>query len=310
MSFPREYFLSIFFALGITSACAQTADSCPPDQGVALQVLGSGGPIADDGRASSAYLLWIDGKSRVLIDAGGGSFLRFGEAAARFAHLDFVGLSHFHTDHSADFPALLKSGNFSGRERELVVAGPSASARFPGLSSFLTAMLDSETGAYAYLDGYLDGTARLAQLVPIEVDVGAAAVTVFKHADRELHIEAQGVPHGIVPALAFKVSVDDTSFVFSSDQNMSDPAFIDFAKGATALVVHLPIPEDAGKAARNLHAVPSRIAEIANAVMPQVLVVSHFMQRSLRDPGRGAELLQGHYAGRTVLAEDLLCLVP
>lgn len=304
---------SLAFALlvlSMTGACAEAPDKCPADEGLALQVLGSGGPIADDGRASTAYVLWVDGKSRVLIDAGGGSFLRFGEAGARFADLDFIGLSHFHTDHSADFPALLKSGNFSGRKRELVVAGPSGTARFPGLGSYLLAMLDSETGAYAYLNGYLDGTGRLARLVPIEVDVGAAAVTVLSNDDRQLRVEALGVPHGIVPALAFRVTVRDSSFVFSSDQNMSNPAFAEFAKGASALVVHLPIPEDAGEAARNLHAVPSRIAGVANSAAPDVLVVSHFMQRSLHDPARGAGLLQKRFSGRTVLAEDLLCLVP
>ncbi|MCP4300323.1 MAG: MBL fold metallo-hydrolase [Gammaproteobacteria bacterium] len=96
-----------------------------------LHVLGSGGPIADDGRASSAYLIWVDGVSRVLIDTGGGAFLRFGEAGAAFIDLDFVGLSHFHTDHSADFPALLKSGSFSGRKRALHIAGPDADGPFP-----------------------------------------------------------------------------------------------------------------------------------------------------------------------------------
>lgn len=75
------------------------ANPCPPATGVALQVLGSGGPIADDGRASSSCLIWVDGKSRVLIDAGGGAFLRFGEARASSHDLDFIGLSHFHADH-------------------------------------------------------------------------------------------------------------------------------------------------------------------------------------------------------------------
>ena len=42
--------------------------------GVVLQVLGSGGPIADDGRASTAYVVWVDGESRLLVDMGGGRF--------------------------------------------------------------------------------------------------------------------------------------------------------------------------------------------------------------------------------------------
>ena len=296
-------------AILVAFFCAQSSATCPPEKGIALQVLGSGGPIADDGRASTAYLIWIDGRSRVLIDAGGGSFLRFGEAGGAFADLDFIGLSHFHTDHSADFPALLKSGNFSGRERELPVAGPSGTTRFPGLGDFLVAMLDREKGAYAYLGGYLDGTGRLAKLVPIEVDVGKdTPVRVLNAADRGIEITAIGVPHGIVPAVAFRVSVGVTSIVFSGDQTMSNPAFTEFANGATVLVVHLAIPEDAGQAAKRLHAAPSRLAEIAASIEPQTLVVSHFMARSLRHPANGTRILQRRYSGDVILAEDLACL--
>jgi ribonuclease BN (tRNA processing enzyme) len=51
-------------------------------------VLGSGGPIADDGRASTGYIVWVNGETKILIDAGGGTFLCFGEAAASFEDLD------------------------------------------------------------------------------------------------------------------------------------------------------------------------------------------------------------------------------
>ena len=37
---------------------------------VALQVLGSGGPTLQPGRASASYLVWIDGEARALVDAG------------------------------------------------------------------------------------------------------------------------------------------------------------------------------------------------------------------------------------------------
>ena len=36
--------------------------------GVWLQVLGSGGPELDDGRASSGYVIWRDGKARIIVD--------------------------------------------------------------------------------------------------------------------------------------------------------------------------------------------------------------------------------------------------
>jgi ribonuclease BN (tRNA processing enzyme) len=290
-----------------SAACAQQPAECPPADGVALQVLGSGGPIADDGRASTGYIVWIDGRSRVLVDAGGGTFLRFGEAGASFVDLDFVALSHFHTDHSADFPALLKSGNFSGREAPLPVAGPGPGGPFPGLGAWLDSMLMADTGAYGYLSGYLDGSGRLVKLLPREIDRDTKSpVRVL---DGDITIDALPVPHGIVPALGFRVSVRDVSFVFASDQNGSSKAFIDLARDASVLVMHLPVPEGATGTALQLHAPPSRVASIAAEAGVATLVLSHFMARSLRDLDRNVAVVRAGYDGRVVVADDLACLI-
>jgi hypothetical protein len=49
-----------------------------------------------------------------LVDAGGGTFLRFGEAGGSVEDLDRIAISHLHTDHVADLPALLKGGYLTG----------------------------------------------------------------------------------------------------------------------------------------------------------------------------------------------------
>jgi ribonuclease BN (tRNA processing enzyme) len=291
--------------LQLLSAYAAAAQSCGDEQGVVLQVLGSGGPVADDGRASSSYLVWIDGVARVLIDAGGGTFLRFGEAGARFEALDFVGLSHFHTDHSADFPALLKSGSFSERKRPLHVAGPGANGQFPGLKDWLQRMLDSESGAYAYLSGFLDGTRGQAMLVAREVAADAPAL-VYRNDD--FSVEAMSVPHGIVPAIAFKVLVDGEALVFASDQNGGNIRFVEFAKGASILVMHLVVSETATGVASRLHARPDIVGAIAGRAEAKQLVLSHFMARSLQDIDKNVALVREGYAGKVVLAEDLACI--
>jgi ribonuclease BN (tRNA processing enzyme) len=304
---------SIVFAvltLAMAPSAAQakpTEGVCPPAQGVALQVLGSGGPIADDDRASSGYIIWVDGRSRVLIDAGGGTFLRFGEAGASFVDLDFVGLSHFHTDHSADFPALLKSGNFSGRQQPLPLAGPGPGGPFPGLGAWLESMFAAGSGAYGYLSGYLDGSSGLAKLLPREID--RETPRPVRVLDAEITIDALPVPHGIVPALGFRVNAAGASVVFASDQNGSSDAFTAFAKDASMLVMHLPIPEDATGAALQLHARPSRVAGIATEAGARALVLSHFMSRSLRDLDGNVDVVRGGYDGTLVVAEDLACVV-
>lgn len=272
-----------------------------------LQILGSGGPIADDGRASSGYLLWINGESRVLIDAGGGTFLRFGEAGASFDELDFVGLSHLHTDHSADFPALLKSGSFSDRDRPLPIAGPNGDGVFPGLNDYLRATLSADEGAYAYLSGFLDGTGNTPLLTPREVERGDPAVV---YTSEDLRVDALHVPHGIVPAVAFRVTAGDQVFVFASDQNGDDPAFIDFAADASILVMHMVVPDGASGIARRLHAPPGVIGDVAANAAPAKLVLSHLMARSLRDLEQNVGLVRARYQGEIVVAEDLACISP
>jgi ribonuclease BN (tRNA processing enzyme) len=288
---------------------AEAGASCSTADPLAVQVLGSGGPIADDGRSSAAYLVWIDGASRILIDAGGGAFLRFGEAGARFDQLDFIGLSHFHTDHSADLPALLKSGFFSKRSRPLPIAGPSGAGPFPGLQGFLAAMLDDERGAYAYLSGYLDGSGGLAKLEQIEVPVASnGPIGLMAASNERFGVEALPVPHGPVPALGFRLRLGETTLVFASDQNGSNPAFVDFARDADLLVMHMPIPPDADEVAKKLHATPEKIGAIAQAAGAKTLLLSHFMARSLANLDENVGIVQSNYSGRVIVAEDLACV--
>lgn len=290
------------------AACAQ---DCAGQGDVAVQVLGSGGPVADDERASAAYLVWVEGASRALIDAGGGAFLRFGEAGASFQALDFIGLSHFHTDHSADLPALLKSGYFSDRTRPLTVAGPGPGGPFPGLQAFLDGLLDETDGAYGYLSGYLDGSGGLAHLQPVEVPAGASGpIALDRAVSPRFSVDVEYVPHGIVPALAFRLQVADTVLVFATDQNGQDPAFVDFARRADLLIMHMAIPQDAGEAARRLHATPEQIGRIAAAAEAKTLLLSHFMARSLRSLDDNLARVGAHYNGPVLLAEDLGCYQP
>jgi len=300
---------ALLFAWLMTPAAWGQPAACGSPNGVAVQVLGSGGPIADDGRASSAYLVWVEGNSRVLIDSGGGAFLRFGEAGGDFEALDFVGISHFHADHSADLPALLKSGYFSHRSRPLHIAGPAAGRAFPGLEEFLNGLLDSDRGVYRYLGGYRDGSDGMPRLAVLEIGTAEDGMLELSELDAPgFRVDALHVPHGIVPTVAFRIRIGDTSIVFGSDQTGADPAFIDFAKNADLLIMHMAIPLEADSVARKLHASPEGIGTTASKSAARTLLLSHFMARSLRDLEQNVSAVRAAYGGRIMLAEDLLCI--
>lgn len=293
---------------GCATSQTSVANVCNVEDGQTLQILGSGGPIADDARAGSSYLVWDRGQSRVLVDAGGGSITRFGAANASFTALDVVALSHFHVDHSTDLPALLKSGYFANREAPLTISGPTGGGPFPDLETFLNGLIGKD-GAYGYLSGYLDGTGDLPMLEQRAINPQAPAPTMVMRADGgRLELSALGVPHAIVPALAYRLDINGKSIVFAGDQNGNKEAFVDFARGADVLVMHLVVPEGITGAGRKLHAPPSRVGEIAAATGAKTLVLSHFMARSLRDLDRNVALVRQKYSGPVILAEDLMCV--
>jgi ribonuclease BN (tRNA processing enzyme) len=168
-------------------------------------------------------------------------------------------------------------------------------------------MLNSGNGAYGYLSGYLDGSGGLVRLETTEVAKQARAA-VLVHESDQIRIHAMHVPHGIVPALAFRVSIGDRRLVFSSDQNLSNEHYLEFARGADLLAVHMPLPEGATSGTQ-LHAVPSEIGAFVSNAFPETLLVSHFMRRSLVDLEHNISLVGAEYDGTLLVAEDLLCHV-
>ncbi len=296
--------LNILF--GVTLIMTPAMAKCPGR--FAVEVLGSGGPLADDARASAGYLVWIDGVARLLVDAGGGVFLRFGEAGATFTDLDGVLISHFHADHVADLPAILKSGFFEERTPPLTIAGPSGNAFFPGLGAFLAATLDAERGAYRYLSGFLTGAEGYPRLDQIEVDAAVSEMPVIIDGD-DLRVAALPVNHGAVPAIAFVASVDGKTVVFAGDQSvLSD--FFDTALAGSApelLIAHHAISEAKGQP-RGLHRAPSAIGAMAANMDAQRLVLSHNMKRALEARREGLKAIRAAYNGPVKIVDDHACL--
>lgn len=282
------------------------AQSCI-QKGIALQILGSGGPIADDNRASSSYLIWQDGHARILVDSGGGSFLRFGESGAKINDLDLIALTHFHTDHVADLPALLKGGYFSSRTRQLKIAGPTGNHLMPSLEQFLEATFSPDRGTFRYLSGFLDGSDGLFVLKRITINSKTEHPTTFLNKD-QIKARAIGVHHGPIPTLAYQFEIGGKRIVISGDQNLSTPGLIKLAYSPDLLIMPMAIPEQAGRIARNLHATPSQIGKAVSHIQPGKLVVSHLMQRSLRSLEDNLATIRRYYQGEIIIAEDLRCI--
>lgn len=296
--------------LSLSHVPLMAAASCA-DDGLGLQVLGSGGPEISDQRASSGYVIWHNGKARILVDMGGGSLLRFEQAGAQVNDLEAILLSHLHVDHSADLPYLIKAFYFSGRRHDLPVYGPTGNARMPAIREFLAGLFGPQ-GAFRYLSEYLDGSESW-RLIAHEVNAahglkGKANKFATKLAD--MQISAVPVHHGPIPALAWRVDLADRAIVFSGDMNNDYDTIAGLARDADLLIAHHAIPEQAGGAARNLHMPPSVIGQIAARAKVKSLVLSHRMQRTLGKEHETTQIIRQYYTAPLHFAEDMQCFRP
>jgi ribonuclease BN (tRNA processing enzyme) len=288
-------------------AMAATSVGCGIAHGIAVQVLGSGGPELQDKRASSSYLIWRDGSPRILIDSGGGSALRFGQSGATVSDLDVILLTHLHVDHTADLAALVKSSFFEDRHRSLPLFGPAGNQYFPATSRFVRDLFAAPAGAYRYLDDFVNPQSSDSYHLEAH-DIMPATTEVTKiYEAPALRILATRVIHGAVPALAYRVEIDTVSLAFSGDTDGNNGNLERVARGVDLFVAHNAVPEGATGVERALHMPPSVIGRIARTANVKQVVLSHRMLRTLGHETETINEIRKSYTGRVSFADDLQC---
>jgi ribonuclease BN (tRNA processing enzyme) len=269
-------------------------------------VLGSGGPDLRSKRASSGYLVWQEGKALILVDAGGGIALRFGESGADTSQLSLVLFSHFHADHSSDLPALLLSSVFAERKHSLLIYGPPGNAFFPSTTEFVADLVAKPRGAWRYLSSVLGG-GQSQWLQPHDVIARDYPVKVLRSVD--LGLDAVRTDHGRAPALAWRVEIRGKRIVFSGDTGGVGRALPRLAENADLLVAHNATSRMSDPANTGVLMPPSVIGQIAADAHVKLLVLSHRMEETLgkEHEEQTREDIKKHYSGALEFANDLDC---
>lgn len=287
--------------------CISYSQSCEDNQ-VKLQVLGSGGPELSDGRVSSSHLIWVNGKARVLVDAGGGSAHQFEETEAKLNDLDALLLTHLHVDHSADFPEYIKGFYFSQRKRDWLVAGPAGNQRMPDTTVFVENLF-SKKGAYRYLYSYFDAAIDTYYKVKAhDAPLDKRVIHTLKISE-DISAKSIAVNHGPIAAVAWRVDIGDCSITFSGDMSNQYRSLAILAEDTDLLVANNVIREENKGVGRQLHMPPSEIGYIAMHSRPKRLLLAHFMTRSDPVKEQAVAIIKKYYAGEIMLAEDLQVIV-
>ncbi len=226
-----------------------------------------------------------------MVDAGSGTKNLFHQSGANLSDIELIALSHLHPDHSAELPAILwpQGGSFT-------LSGPNAAGVFPSIGNF-TDSLFGEGGIYQILQDRLD-------IQVVEVDTSnPASMEVWRGTD--IVVQGTGVPHANVPTIGYRIEVAGVSIAFSSDQNGSDPSFVDFIRDVDFLVIHFAASENT---TGTLHAKPSVWGQMATTAEIGHLIVSHISTSSSQVLGQNLAILRENYSGEMTIAEDLMCV--
>lgn len=326
----------VFITMALTTLSVANADNLAQDKvkgPLSVLVLGSGGPIANStGRASSGFLIFVEGKPRVIMDMGGGTFKSLAQSGVNIANVEHFLLSHLHLDHTADMSAIIKTVFFhnlsagSQRSAKFKFYGPAANGvDFPlGLTGGKS--IDQYPGSVEYIDNHYNlstGMERYLNVFAIAIEAGKfmreatdlpskftsnAITTVFQDPDG-LTVKSIAVNHGPVPAVAYRIEYQGHSIVWSGDTTSKTGNMAKIAAGADILIYDTAIMADdppPGTIFHKLHTAPERMAEVVLAANPKKLVLSHITP--VTDP-RLDEVKQivrdGGFMGKIKYAKDL-----
>jgi ribonuclease BN (tRNA processing enzyme) len=280
-----------------------------------LLVLGSGGPGAA-GRAASAYLVMLEGRSRILVDAGPGSFARLGETGESLADTDLVLLTHLHIDHVGELPGLFKARAVSGSgPLSFQVFGPTGAAAhgenayFPSTRQFVE-QLFGPRGVFAYLRDFA---------APIRIDAhdidsrAPLAVVRVIHREAGLTISAIAGHHGDAPAVIYRIDYGGSSITFSGDIDAAGlPNLQRIAQGTDLLVFNTVVLDPPGSAPilYSLHTPPGKIGELARDVGAHQLLLSHLSPATDQAHDAVVESIRRSYSGTVQSAQDGMRLRP
>ncbi len=261
----------------LLSPLVQASDSLAVDDvkgDFSIMVLGSGGPAAlaapagGSGRASSSYLIFIDGQPKILMDAGGGTYKNLAESGVDIKDLDIVLLTHLHLDHTGDLPSIIKTMYFQnsiynilnqtfppGRTKPFRVFGPAtngmpfpapfgadpSTTQYSSTSVYIDGQYDLNKGQERYLNIFARATSA-GTLNYETTDVSPGWTTYAPEVivnENGLKITAVGVNHGPVPNVAYRIEYKGMSIVYSGDTSSRkvDPSGKPLANGGNMITI-------------------------------------------------------------------------
>lgn len=248
-------------------------------------ILGSGTAVPLAERASPSVAIFIEDQF-LLMDIGPGTVRQLALAGLNHEDIDYIGISHFHPDHTADLIHLIFATRYPpilNKRKPFTIIGPK------GFSRFLE-LLKRPYGDWLDLP---DGLMKIEELHTGRKD------------KKEFHNFALlSAPLNHTPQ-SLGLRVEDNSgrvVVYSGDTGYCE-AIVDLARGADLLILESSFPDGQEIAG---HLTPSQAGNIATRSGVKRLLLTHFYPECLKSDIETQ--CRKTYQGELILPVDLMSL--
>ena len=250
-----------------------------------LIILGSGTSVPHPQRASPSIALFIDDQF-LLMDIGPGTLRQLAIAGLTFQDIDYVCISHFHPDHTADLIHFL----FATRYPPILRTRKSFTIIAPETFNQFLTLLKRPYGNWLELP---DGLMKIEEL-----NIGNKDKKEF---DTFTIVSApvNHTPH----SLGFRIEDGSGKIIVYSGDTGYCEEIVDLARDADLLILESSFPDGQGIEG---HLTPSQAGDIATRSGVKRLLLTHFYPECLKSDIEPQ--CRKTYQGELILATDLMSL--
>jgi ribonuclease BN (tRNA processing enzyme) len=262
-------------------------------------LLGTGTPNADVNKFGPATAIVVDDQPYI-IDCGPGVVRRAVAAGLDIKKLNFLFVTHLHSDHTSGYPDFLLTPAVLERMGPLQVFGPD------GIQSMNEHILKAyEKDIAVRINGEEHGTPASYKVIVSTTKPGV----IFQ--DDKVKVTALKVNHGSWDeAFGYKFETPDKTIVISGDCTYSQN-IVDACQGCDILVHEVFSEEGLSQRTAQwqnyhtkFHTSSTQLAEIANQSKPKLVVLTHELVWG-STPQKLLDEIKSKYSGKVVFGNDL-----
>ncbi len=302
----RTFAGALLLTIAFPNAAQLINQSYCGEEGIWVQILGSGDLDLHNDRGAESYLVWMDQRAILLVNAGSGTAVRFDQSNADFKDLEAIVLTQTSVNQTSDLPALLVGSRRAYREEPLTILGPTGDESHLSTTEFVS-RLTSEDGPFPSLAPLMSTRSPNGYQLRTRDVMAKGYRRWAEFGTDEFILSAMPVHHGTTPALAWRIDIGDSALVFALSLSNRKGVLAKFAADADVIVFSHTLPVGTVGPPTEKFLLPGEIGAISAAADARFIVMGGRGWRTLGREPRTRDEVEKEYDGTIIFPDDLEC---